>query len=171
MRRLFLVRHAKTEPAVGRNDYARKLTDGGREAARRMAGVLAERGTLPETLIHSGAARAMETAEIFARAWPGRVSLEKDAAIYEASPSTLLALVRALPDSRTSVALVGHNPGMGELAFSLAGSGVYGDIRRIGCRYPTCAVTEFEFRVEAWDEIQRGGGVLVTYLTPAEAEA
>ena len=136
-----------------------------------MAAALAERGTLPETLIHSGAARAMETAEIFARAWPGHVSLEKDGRIYEASPSTLLALARALPDSRTSVALVGHNPGMGELAFSLAGSGVYGDIRRMACRYPTCAVAEFEFRVEAWEELQRGGGVLVLYRTPAEADA
>ena len=171
MRRLFLVRHAKTEPAVGRDDFHRKLTDRGREDARRMAVALAGRDTSPETLIHSGAPRAMETAEIFARAWAPRAALEKAPEIYEASPSTLLRLVRALPDKCASVALVGHNPGIGELAFSLAGSGVYADIRRMAGQYPTCAVAEFEFRVDSWDDIQRGGGVLVLYRTPAEVEA
>ena len=169
MRRLFLVRHAKTEPAVGRDDHDRKLTERGREDARRMAAALAQRDTAPETLIHSGAARAMETAEIFARAWGRPIRLAQAPEIYEASPSTLLKLIRALPDACGSVALVGHNPGMGELAFSLAGSGVYADIRRIAGQYPTCAVAEFEFRADAWDEIQRGGGVLVLYRTPAEA--
>ena len=66
MRRLFLIRHAKAELSVGRDDYARKLTERGRADARRVARTLAARRFLPELLIHSGAARAKETADIFA---------------------------------------------------------------------------------------------------------
>ena len=66
MRRLFLIRHAKAEPSVGRDDYERRLTDRGRADARRVAAALAARKMLPDLLVHSGAARAKETAEIFA---------------------------------------------------------------------------------------------------------
>ena len=58
MRRLFLIRHAKTEPGVGRQDYGRRLTERGRDDARRVALSMAARETLPDVMIHSGAARA-----------------------------------------------------------------------------------------------------------------
>ena len=67
MRRLFLIRHAKAELAVGRVDYERKLTGRGRNDAKRVAEALAVRRILPDILIHSGAARAKETAEILGR--------------------------------------------------------------------------------------------------------
>ena len=75
MRRLFLIRHAKAQPAAGQNDYRRALTDRGRADARRMAERLPSAGLLPEVLIHSGALRAKETAEIFAAEWAGEVEL------------------------------------------------------------------------------------------------
>jgi phosphohistidine phosphatase len=77
MRRLFLVRHGKAEPSVGRDDYARKLTERGRADARRVAKALAARHFLPDVLIHSGAARAKETAEIFVAAWRDEVELQE----------------------------------------------------------------------------------------------
>ena len=170
MRRLFLVRHAKAEPSVGRDDYERKLTGRGRHDAQRMAEALKERELIPGALIHSGAARARETAEIFAEAWDRDVPLEKDTGVYEASPSTLLSLTRALPKSRKQVALVGHNPGLGEFAVSLAGSGAHEDIRRLAAKYPTCAVAVIEFPVKAWDGVEPGTGLLSLFLTPAELE-
>ncbi len=74
MRRLFLIRHAKAEPSVGRDDYERALTERGRDDARRVAEVLAARDMLPDILIHSGALRTKQTAEIFASEWPRRVA-------------------------------------------------------------------------------------------------
>ena len=171
MRRLFLVRHAKAEPAVGRDDYERKLTDRGREDARRMAAALKARNMAPEVLIHSGAARAMETAEIFAAMWENKIPLEKDLRIYDASPSTLFAIVRGLPDSRKRAALVGHNPGLAEFALSLVGSGAQEEIRRMALKFPTCAVAALDFRVQAWDDAERGSALLSLFLTPGEVEA
>jgi phosphohistidine phosphatase len=170
MRRLFLVRHAKAELSVGRDDYARKLTERGRVDARRVAKTLAARRFLPELLIHSGAARAKETAEIFATEWRGKVALEKDAHLYDASLTTLLDRTQALRHERKHVGLVGHNPGFGELATALAGSGTKADLQRLAAKYPTGAVAVLDFSIDRWEEVEPSSGMLALYLTPGELE-
>ena len=172
MRRLFLVRHAKAElSSVGRDDYARKLTERGRSDATRVAKALAARRFLPDVLIHSGAARAKETAEIFAAAWQGKIALEKDAALYDASLATLLDRTLALADAHKSVGLVAHNPGLGELATTLSGSGAEPDLHLLAAKYPTGAVAVLDFSVRRWAEVERGSGMLALYLTPAQLDA
>ena len=96
MLRLFLFRHAKAEPHVGRGDYERRLTGRGRDDAKRVAAALAARRMLPDLLIHSGAARARETAEILAAGWRGKVELQEDHRLYDASLAALIARARAL---------------------------------------------------------------------------
>ena len=171
MRRLFLIRHAKTEPSVGRDDYERRLTGRGRDDAKRVAKALAARRMLPDVLIHSGAARAKETAEIFAAAWQGKVELQEDAGLYDASVTTLLARTRALADEHKRVGLVGHNPSLGELATALIGSGAEPEMRRLAAKYPTGAVAVLDFSIERWDDVERNSALLALYLTPAELEA
>jgi phosphohistidine phosphatase len=171
MRRLFLIRHAKAEPAVGRDDYDRALTARGRDDARRVASVLAEKNMLPDVLIHSGAARSKETAEIFAAQWPRKVELQEELGLYDATRDMLFQRMRALPDSRVRVAFVGHNPGLGDLAASLAGSGAHSDLRRMAAKFPTCSVAALDFRVRHWDDVERESGLLALFVTPAEHEA
>ena len=171
MRRLFLIRHAKTEPSVGRDDYKRRLTGRGRDDAERVAKALAARRMLPDVLIHSGAARAKETAEIFAAEWGRAVKLKEDVGLYDASLTTLLARTRALADEHKRVGLVGHNPSLGELATALIGSGAEPEMRRLAAKYPTGAVAVLDFSIERWDDVERNAALLALYLTPAELEA
>jgi phosphohistidine phosphatase len=171
MRRLFLVRHAKAELSAGRDDYARKLTERGRADARRVAKTLGARHFLPEVLIHSGAARAKQTAEIFVAEWRGKVALEEDVRIYDASLATLLDRARALRDEHRHVGLVGHNPGFGELATALAGSGAKADLQRLTVKYPAAAVAVLDFSIDRWAELEPNSGMLALYLTPGELEA
>ncbi len=171
MRRLFLVRHAKAELAVGRVDYARKLTERGRADARRVAKALAARRILPDLLIHSGAARAKQTAEILAAEWRSKVELEEEVGLYDATLTTLLDRTRALGDAHKRVGLVGHNPGLGELATALTGSGTEPELRRLAAKYSTGAVAVLDFSVQRWEEVERNSGVLALYLTPAELDA
>lgn len=171
MLRLFLFRHAKAEPHVGRGDYERRLTGRGRDDAKRIAAALAARRMLPDLLIHSGAARARETAEILAAGWRGKVELQEDHRLYDASLATLIARARALPRDREHVGLVAHNPGLGELAAALTGSGAKPDLRRLAAKYPTGAVAVLDFSVERWEEVERNSGKLALYLMPAELEA
>jgi phosphohistidine phosphatase len=171
MRRLFLIRHAKAEPNVGRGDFDRRLTGRGRDDAKRVAAALAARRILPDILIHSGAARAKETAEIFADAWRGKVDLREDGRLYDASLTTLLDRTRALADADKRVGLVGHNPGLGELATALTGSGAEPEVRRLAAKYPTGAVAVLDFSIKRWEEVERNAAMLALYLTPAELEA
>ena len=171
MRRLFLIRHAKAEPGVGQNDYERALTDRGRDDARRVATVLASRGLLPAAMIHSGALRTKQTAEIFASQWPRRVDLSEELGLYDATKEMLFFRTRSLPDALESIAFVGHNPGVGELASALAGYGAYPELRRMALKYPTCAVAVIDFEVDAWDDVERKAGLLALFLTPSELGA
>jgi len=171
MRRLFLIRHAKAEPSTGRDDYERALTDRGRGDARRVAEVLAARDMLPEVLIHSGALRTKQTAEIFAAEWPRRVELEEELGLYDATQDMLLDRARRLADAQANVGLVGHNPGIGELAATLAGTGALPDLRRMAAKFPTCAVAVLDFSIESWDDVERSGALLAYFVTPAELEA
>lgn len=170
MRRLFLIRHAKAEPNVGRGDHERRLTGRGREDAKRVAAALAARRILPDLLIHSGAARAKQTAEIFAAAWRGKVELKEEAWLYDASLATLFDHARSLGDEHKSVGLVGHNPGLGELATALTGSGAEPEARRLAAKYPTGAVAVLDFSIKRWGEVERNSARLALYLTPAELE-
>jgi phosphohistidine phosphatase len=171
MRRLFLIRHAKAEPSVGRDDYERRLTDRGRADARRVAAALAARHMMPDRLIHSRAARARETAEILAAEWKRKVELREEPGLYDASLASLLALTRALSNDHTRVGLVGHNPGLGELATALTGSGAHRETRRLAAKYPTGAVAALDFSAPRWKDVERNSGLLALYLTPAELEA
>ncbi len=171
MRRLFLIRHAKAEPSVGRDDYARKLTERGRADARRVAKALAARHFLPDVLIHSGAARAKETAEIFVAAWRDEVELQEQAWLYDASVTTLFDHTRALGHEHKRVGLVGHNPGLGELATALTGSGAEPEVQLVAAKYPTGAVAVLDFSIQRWEEVAPKAAMLALYLTPAELEA
>jgi len=170
MRRLFLIRHAKAQPPTGAEDYDRPLARRGREDAARVAVALAERRLLPDVLLHSGAARTKETAKILASEWDNAVRIEQEIGLYDAPQDVLFARAKALRDDEERVALVGHNPGLGELALSLVGSGPHAALKRMQFKFPTCAVAALDFDVENWRDIEHKSGKLVLFLTPLELE-
>ncbi len=67
--------------------------------------------------------------------------------------------------------LVGHNPGLGELATALTGSGAEPEVSRLSAKYPTGAVAVLDFSVKRWEEVERNSAMLALYLTPADLEA
>lgn len=115
MRRLIIMRHAKTERWFeGINDAARALTDRGKEDSVLIAGKLRELGWVPDHALISTARRAIET---WARMKPvlPDVSSEKLDDLYLADVSTLLDVIETKFQGDT-VLLIGHNPGLHELA-------------------------------------------------------
>lgn len=155
MKRLTLLRHAKSswkDDALP--DLDRPLSRRGRQDAPRMGRRLRERGFSPDALIASPAKRARATAKAVAQelGYPVEKIL-RDEAIYEADLTALLRLIRHLDEAWGHVMLVGHNPGLAELAGFLAGSPVE--------RFPTCAVAELELDVETWSEAREACAALV----------
>ena len=123
MRRLVILRHAAAEDkGAGQRDFDRRLTPAGRKDAATMGRWLARQGLRPDHVVSSPAPRALETAlEACAALGVPAADVVQDAGVYEASAPFLLRRVGAAPAKASCVLLVGHNPGLEQLAVHLTG--------------------------------------------------
>jgi phosphohistidine phosphatase len=169
MRRLLLLRHAKAVPAAGHDDHARGLIERGRRDAARIAAMIAEAGLIPDLIVHSGAERARETAAIVAGAWPQRVDVRVNPALYDASRQAVLAVARELLDAAATAMIVAHNPGVADLANALVGGGKRSDIARMANKFPTAALAVFELDAPLWRDLAPGSARLLRFATPDDA--
>ena len=126
MRELILLRHAHAgSHTTGPDDRDRVLSEVGVQEARAAGAWLREQGLLPDRVLCSPAARTRETLAVLGDL--GVVEVREEPSIYEASPGTLAALADANRDAERLL-LVGHNPGLEQLA-ALMHSGQTGDYR------------------------------------------
>jgi phosphohistidine phosphatase len=118
MLQLTLLRHAKAvSPDEADDDFDRALAAEGREAAPRMAAALAAALATPEVALVSDARRTRETWELAAKHFPG-TQAKFLRSLYLCPAETLM--LEAEKAGVGSVIVVGHNPGMHELATRLA---------------------------------------------------
>ena len=154
MRRLTLLRHAKTEAQhSGQKDWDRVLEPRGQRDAPEMARRLRERKLKPDKMITSPAVRALATAHIFAHELhlPG-TKLQQDERLYLASPKALKEVIRELGGDARHLMIVGHNPGLTEFAERVSAD------RSID-NMPTCAIYTLEFDLKDWSELDWNSGV------------
>ncbi|WP_132253565.1 SixA phosphatase family protein [Methylobacterium segetis] len=170
MRRLILLRHAKSDRPPGLRDLDRPLNPRGRQAAPLMGRYLADEELRPDLALVSPSARTQETWEAVAAAL-GAVRTETVRTIYEAPASALLAAIRSAPDEAGRVILVGHNPGMQDLAVKLVGRGDAAARNRLRTEFPTAAVAVIDFEAASWSEIGWGGGTLERFVRPKDLAA
>ena len=96
--------------------------------------------------------------------------MERMESLYNASASLLLDTVRETKETVRSVMVVAHNPGIHELAITLAGADRnFADttLRRLSEGYPSGALTEFTV-AGPWHTLAAGGGRLVRFLCPRD---
>ena len=171
MARLLLLRHAKTEPAeAGERDRDRKLTARGRADAKAIGAYVVRHRLLPDLVLTSPAGRAEETltgvAAEFAK--PPRVAREDR--IYNASPDTLIRLIRETRDAKTLL-VVGHNPGLHDLALALIASGDTETRERLAEKLPTSGLVVIDFAFDDWSRLRVNSGRLERFVTPRSIEA
>jgi phosphohistidine phosphatase len=124
---------------------------------------LRDHGYLPDAVVCSAALRTRQTWELVAPELGGSPPVSFEPRAYAASALTLLYLVRELPARCWSGLLIGHNPGIAELAGSLASPGAAGQ----PIRFPTAAVAVFEFPGD-WPGLEPGRARLLDFITPAD---
>ncbi len=166
MRHLILLRHAKAEPSSPDGDFGRALAPRGVRQARRFAQWLAEQTFTPDLVIASAARRTRETATLATASLtlpPLRID-ERD--LYNADGSEILAVARHAPPATTSLMLVGHNPGMAELASRLTGGGDALARKAMLRQFPTCACAVLAFDIGDWSALGPAGGRLLAFITP-----
>jgi phosphohistidine phosphatase len=165
-KRLRLLRHAKSSwEDGGLDDHDRPLAPRGRRAAAALATHLADGRARPGLVVCSTATRARETLELLLPALGG-ADVEFEAALYHASLERLRRLVASLPDGADDVLLLGHNPGLQDLAVDLALAGPLRD--RVVEKLPTGALVTLEAPFDRWDEVAGGGVALVGLVLPRD---
>jgi phosphohistidine phosphatase len=169
MRRLMLLRHAKTEnDAPSGQDQDRRLDDRGRLDAAAVGGWIGRHPPfVPETVLVSPAVRAQQTWEIVRDAIKTQPRVEFPGDLYGADPAQLLQIIRMAEATDPQILmLVGHNPGMHELALALAGSGDAAAKKALEDNLPTTGLAIFEFAIEDWNEVAFRRGTLVRFTSP-----
>jgi phosphohistidine phosphatase len=171
MRRLMLLRHAKTESeAPSGRDQDRRLDDRGRGDAAEIGGWISQHPPFPDRVLVSPAIRAQQTWELAWEAMKRQVPqplVEIQPELYGADPSQLLEAIRgaSVADSRRLM-LVGHNPGIHELALALAGGGDDAARKALADNLPTAALAVFDFAVDDWADVAFRRGTLTLFVTP-----
>lgn len=137
MKRLLLLRHAHAEKPQGRADIDRPLSARGRAEALDAAQSIALAQLTCDAVMSSPALRARETAVIVAAQLDLVDALQFEPALYLGSPEALLGPLRHCPDLVGTLLIVGHNPGLSELAQSFNGDAARIELRTAGL----CAIT------------------------------
>jgi len=122
-------------------------------------------GIVPDLVLCSPAQRARETLEAIAPALGEKPEVVFEAELYGAGATLLIERLRRISGDVRSTMLIGHNPGIQDLALELAGGGKQLD--RLARKYPTGALAMLEFD-GAWDELQPGGAELEAFVRPKD---
>ncbi|MBY0612183.1 MAG: histidine phosphatase family protein [Beijerinckiaceae bacterium] len=167
MRRLYLLRHAKSAWPDGVADHERPLAARGREAAPLIGAFMKREGFIPQSTLVSTARRTRETFALVNEtlgAPPARFTDD----IYDASWDDLLQLVRGVSDEAASLMLVGHNPGMADLSEALIDRARSNPsaASHLDLKYPTAGLAVFEVKVASWLDVAPGSGNLRQFITP-----
>jgi phosphohistidine phosphatase len=171
MRRLMLLRHAKTEnDAASGRDQDRRLDDRGRTDAAEIGRWIGRHPPFPDSVLVSTAIRAHQTWEIAWEAMQGSVpqpQVELLPELYAADPSQLLQIIHgASTTDPRRLMVIGHNPGMHELALILAGSGDATGRKALADNLPTSGLAVFDFAIDDWSDVAFRRGALVLFVGP-----
>jgi phosphohistidine phosphatase len=163
MRTLSLVRHAKAKgPDAFATDFERPLTDRGHKDAVRIAEVLARVEPPVDWIASSPAERTRQTTEHIVTYLDYTKPLQWEDTIYEADADALLRVLSKVPQEVEHVLLVGHNPGLEELAAGLTA----GSSDRLNLHLPTAALAHLQLEIFWWNQIRWGCGQLHLLVTP-----
>jgi len=165
--RLLLLRHAKAERAEpGARDHERALTARGRNDATRIGAYLAGHKLIPDLALVSTSTRTRETWRLAAQAFSASVPVKYDERIYNGGPADILQSIRNTDSALRSLLVVGHNPGLHELAVLLTAAGEIDLRQRLKEEFPTAALAVIDFALSPWSRLHANAGRLEGFVTP-----
>lgn len=166
MRRLILLRHAKSDWPNGTPDHERPLAERGREAAPVIGAYMAREGLAPDRVLVSSARRTQETWALVAPQLRTTPDVEREPRIYEASLAALFAVLQAQPVDCHTLLMVGHNPGFEDLAARLVDTGSVDARLAMAAKFPTGALAVIDLPVDRWEDVAPKSGRLDRFITP-----
>jgi phosphohistidine phosphatase len=166
LRRLVVLRHAKSAWPAGVTDHERPLAPRGLRDAPAAGRALAEADCLPDLALCSTAVRARQTWELAAQQWGTPPPVRLDRRLYGADVAELLEALREVPDQVRTLLLIGHNPGLEELVLELAGDSVDDALDDVRTKFPTSALAILVWHGGSWQELAPGTALLTDMAVP-----
>lgn len=171
MKRLMLLRHAhalRSQP--GESDFDRALDSRGIAESDKLGAFLARHRLMPDAVLVSPAVRARQTWWHAAAASAGGPTPQYDPRLYDAKWQTLLAIIRDT-SATGALLMVGHNPGLHELAAALIASGDVEKRERLRENLPPAGLVVIDFAVDAWSKLHPESGRLELFIEPESLDA
>jgi phosphohistidine phosphatase len=162
MHLLHLLRHAKSSWKEDVEDHERPLNRRGRAAARLVGKYLPASAGALDLVLCSSAARTRETLELVLAGFARRPRCLIEDPLYLADRKELIERLQCLAESDSSVLLIGHNPGLHDLAAALADPN--SSRAWTSEKFPTAARVSFCVATR-WSELGDARHRLVDYVT------
>jgi phosphohistidine phosphatase len=162
-RLLLLARHAKSSwdnAALG--DHQRPLNARGQGDAPRVGAHLRERGWVPQQTLSSDAMRTRQTWALMSPALAPDTPVRWLRDLYLAAPGEILAQLGQAPEACQALMVLGHNPGMEDLASLLSGQRI---------RMTTANVVVLRGQAQSWAQAAQGSWSLEAVVRPRELPA
>lgn len=174
MKWIYLLRHAKAGRGdLSLDDQERSLSSQGRRDAATIGQYLAASQPTPDAVLCSDSVRTRETLSLLnLNMRPTDVFFEK--ALYLADAKTLAARLCAMTDDYQRILLIGHAPGLAELALRLISSNSEKDgqlVNNLATRFSPAAFALIESNTTAWDDLLFAQSKVQIFLTPNDIEA
>ncbi|NIY71801.1 histidine phosphatase family protein [Marivivens donghaensis] len=159
-KRLILIRHAKSDWGdLNQPDKARNLNERGRRQAPLLGRWLRKNGYVPDVVLCSAAVRTRETLDLLAL----DTTVIYEDSLYLATPDVMFRELSKREEG--CIAMIGHNPGIGELAYALAAEPAAHPKFHA---YPTLATTVLNFDQDRWRDIEKG--TVTDFAVPKDLE-
>lgn len=162
MKHITILRHGQATQDPGFEDFDRPLTSKGRNQIPRLTAFVERTKVKPDWIISSPARRAKETAELLVEGLNFSRPIVWKQGAYLASPVALLEILRETPDVAEHLVIVGHNPGISDLAAGLCTGGDF----RLKMQMPTGAVAVLAAQIVQWRQLRWGCADLLAYVSP-----
>ncbi|MDD2563151.1 MAG: histidine phosphatase family protein [Salinivirgaceae bacterium] len=160
MKTVILFRHGNAENTDYETcDFDRNLTNRGKDDSLMMAQELRKRNTIPQFIIHSGANRAAQTAEIIR----AELNVEHPCRIIpwlytSYTTSELIEVINTMNKELDCILIVGHNPSITDSAIRLC--------RDFRVSFPTAGNITIAFEGNSWMNVEPSKGNLVAFDYP-----
>lgn len=157
MKKIILVRHAKSDWPEETEDFDRPLADKGLKEAMHMSQYMKNNNIPIDYFVSSPAVRALNTCEIFNQSY--HLSIKTNEKLYNPSESNFESVIYDLDDSHNSVAFFSHNNGISNFANSISDNIFH---------FPTCGVAGFEIDCNSWSEFDGAKKRLLFFYEPGK---
>jgi phosphohistidine phosphatase len=160
MKKLILLRHAKTEKDNEMKDIDRHIIEEGKASLKKTGIFFKNLAIIPELIICSVAKRAKETLEIFLETTGINTKIKFEKLIYENDEKTIIELIRGTDNKINNLMLIGHNPSFENIVSIISEDNLPEE------GFKTSGIVIINFNSESWKDIAKNKGILQLYMAP-----